>query len=104
MIKTNAVDINKRVLYAHDEKGGVRGRCLFALTRHGAIAGVILFFTALAAAAGPLAMGAVSDAWDDPRAGFVLATVFSFLLLAGLSFNWMADPAGRRLQATGSAA
>ena len=76
----------------------------FPRDRHGAIAGVILFFTALAAAAGPLAMGAVSDAWQDPRAGFVLATGFSLLLVAGLAFNWLADPAARRLQAMGSTA
>jgi fucose permease len=70
----------------------------FPKDRHGAIAGVILFFTALAAAAGPLAMGAVSDAQGSARGGFVLATVYSFLLLAGLVFNLMANPADRRLR------
>ena len=70
----------------------------FPKHRHGAAAGVILFFTAAAAAAGPLAMAAVSDAWHDPRAGFVLATVFALLLLLGLLLNWLLDPAGARLQ------
>ncbi len=69
----------------------------FPRQQHGAAAGVILFFTALAAAAGPLAMGAVSDAWQTPRAGFVLATVFAALLLAGLAVNWLRDPSRARL-------
>jgi hypothetical protein len=60
---------------------------------------VILFFTALAAAAGPLAMGAVSDAWQTPRAGFVLATVFAALLFMGLMLNWLRDPSRARLEA-----
>jgi fucose permease len=70
----------------------------FPRHQHGAAAGVILFFTALAAAAGPLAMGVVSDAWQTPRAGFVLASVFSLLLLAGLAVNWLRDPSRARLQ------
>ncbi|HXC58872.1 MAG TPA: MFS transporter [Steroidobacteraceae bacterium] len=70
----------------------------FPKHQHGAAAGVILFFTALAAAAGPFAMGAVSDAWQTPRAGFVLATVFSALLLAGLLANWLRDPSRNRLE------
>jgi fucose permease len=70
----------------------------FPRHQHGAASGVILFFTALAAAIGPLSMGAVSDAWGTPRAGFVLATVFAFLLLAGLAGNWIRDPSRLRLQ------
>jgi hypothetical protein len=57
-----------------------------------------LFFTAAAAAVGPLAMAAVSDAYGTTRAGFVLATVFSVLLLAGLLVNAIRDPARRRLE------
>jgi fucose permease len=71
----------------------------FPKHQHGAAAGVILFFTALAAAAGPLAMGIVSDTWHTPRAGFVLATAFSALLLAGLFVNWLRDPSHARLDA-----
>jgi fucose permease len=71
----------------------------FPRHQHGAAAGVILFFTALAAAAGPLAMGAVSDAWQTPRAGFVLATVFAALLFTGLIVNWLRDPSRARLEA-----
>ena len=71
----------------------------FPQHQHGSIAGVVLFFTALAAALGPLAMAAASDAAGSPRAGFVLATLFAFLLFAGLVYNWLANPARRRLQA-----
>jgi len=71
----------------------------FPRHQHGAAAGVILFFTALAAAIGPLAMGAVSDAWQTPRAGFVLATVFAALLSTGLVANWLRDPSRARLEA-----
>ncbi|MEP7311361.1 MAG: MFS transporter [Pseudomonadota bacterium] len=70
----------------------------FPKHRHGAAAGVILFFTATAAAVGPLAMAAVSDAWQDPRAGFVLATAFALALLVGLLLNALLDPARVRLQ------
>ena len=74
-----------------------KGISCFPKSQHGAAAGVILFFTALAAALGPLAMGAVSDAYGTTRAGFVLATAFACLLFAGLVANWRLDPAKRRL-------
>jgi MFS transporter, DHA1 family, quinolone resistance protein len=75
-----------------------KGISCFDKPQHGAAAGIILFFTALAAALGPLAMGAVSDAYHDPKSGFVLATGFALLLGAGLLVNWWTDPAARRLQ------
>ena len=75
-----------------------KGISCFPKSQHGAAAGVILFFTAAAAAVGPLAMGAVSDAYGSPRAGFVLATAFAFLLFAGLVANWLLDPARARLE------
>jgi fucose permease len=75
-----------------------KGISCFPKSQHGAAAGVILFFTAVAAAAGPLAMGAVSDAYGSTQAGFVLATIFTSLLFAGLVVNWLFDPAKRRLQ------
>jgi fucose permease len=74
-----------------------KGISCFARSEHGAVAGVILFFTALAAAVGPLAMGAVSDALGDIKYGFVLATGFAALLFAGLLINRVFDPAGARL-------
>jgi fucose permease len=75
-----------------------KGISCFPKSQHGAAAGVILFFTAAAAALGPLAMALVSDAYDSTRAGFVLATGFAFLLCTGLIVNWLIDPAKQRLQ------
>ena len=75
-----------------------KGISCFPKAQHGAAAGIILFFTALSAALGPLAMGVVSDAAHDPRSGFVLATGFALLLCAGLLVNWWLEPAARRLQ------
>jgi MFS transporter, DHA1 family, quinolone resistance protein len=77
-----------------------KGISCFPKSQHGAAAGVILFFTAAAAALGPLAMGAISDAYGTTEAGFVLATVFAFLMLAGLAGNWLLEPFSRRLQAS----
>jgi fucose permease len=74
-----------------------KGISCFAKTEHGAVSGVILFFTCAAAALGPLAMGAVSDAFGHPRYGFVLATIFAALLFAGLLLNWIYNPARERL-------
>jgi fucose permease len=74
-----------------------KGISCFPRSEHGAVAGVILFFTAVAAAAGPLAMAAISDAFGDIKFGFVLATAFAALLFAGLLFNRLLDPAGQRL-------
>jgi fucose permease len=74
-----------------------KGISCFPRSEHGAVAGVILFFTALAAAVGPLAMGAISDALGDIKYGFVLATGFAALLFAGLLINRVFDPAGARL-------
>jgi fucose permease len=69
-----------------------KGISCFPKTEHGAVAGVILFFTCLSAVVGPLAMGAVSDAMGHAKYGFVLATGFAGLLFAGLLLNWMFDP------------
>lgn len=74
-----------------------KGISCFHKGEHGAVAGVILFFTAAAAALGPLAMGAVSDAFGHARYGFILAGVFAALLFAGALLNWFYDPAKERL-------
>ena len=71
-----------------------KGISCFPKSEHGAIAGVLLFFTCLGAALGPLAMGVVSDMFGGLQAGFVLATVFAALLFLGLFYNWIANPAG----------
>ena len=75
-----------------------KGISCFHKTEHGAAAGVILFFTAVAAAAGPLAMGAISDTFGSVKYGFILATGFAFLLLVGLLLNLALNPAKKRLQ------
>jgi MFS transporter, FHS family, L-fucose permease len=80
-----------------------KGISCFPKTEHGAIAGVILFFTCVSAVVGPLAMGAVSDAMGHAKYGFILATGFAALLFLGLFFNWIFDPTREhlnRLEAT----
>ncbi len=74
-----------------------KGISCYPKSEHGAIAGVILFFTAAAAALGPLAMGAVSDLFGHPKYGFVLAAAAAALLFLGLLYNWRYSPAERRL-------
>jgi fucose permease len=74
-----------------------KGISCFPKTEHGAVSGVILFFTCAAAALGPLAIGAAGDVFGHLKYGFVLATVFAALLFAGLLFNWIYDPARERL-------
>jgi fucose permease len=69
-----------------------KGISCFPKSEHGAVAGVILFFTCLSAVVGPLAMAAVSDALGGPKYGFILATGFAALLFVGLLFNWIFDP------------
>jgi len=60
--------------------------------RHGAAAGVLLFFTCLSAVTAPLAMGAVSDLTGQIAHGFWLATGLAALLFGGLLVNWLANP------------
>jgi fucose permease len=74
-----------------------KGISCFRKSDHGAAAGLILFFTAVSAAAAPLAMGAVSDLLGGVQYGFWLATGFAFLLCAGLLANLVYNPAKRRL-------
>ncbi len=75
-----------------------KGISCFRKPEHGAVAGVILFFTCVAAVVGPLAMGAISDAFGDPKYGFILATGFAGLLFIGLLLNWIVSPTRQLLQ------
>ena len=75
-----------------------KGISCFPKSEHGAVAGVILFFTCAGAALGPLAMGAVSDRFGGLKAGFVLATGWAALLFLGLLYNWLANPTREVLQ------
>ena len=75
-----------------------KGISCFPKRQHGSVAGVILFFTAAGAAAGPLIMGVVSDAYGgDAKYGFIVATVFSVLLFIGLLYNGIVKPVHQRL-------
>ncbi|MBI3475732.1 MAG: MFS transporter [Acidobacteria bacterium] len=75
-----------------------KGISCFRKSEHGAVAGVILFFTCLSAVLGPLAMGAISDTFGDPKYGFILATAFAAVLFVGLLLNWIFNPARSLLQ------
>ncbi len=75
-----------------------KGISCFRKAEHGAVSGVILFFTCVSAVVGPLAMGAISDSFGDPKYGFVLATGFAALLFAGLLLNWIFDPTRQLLR------
>ncbi|AMJ95383.1 MFS transporter [Alteromonas stellipolaris] len=75
-----------------------KGISCFEKRQHGSVAGVILFFTAAGAAAGPFIMGVVSDAYGgDAKYGFVVATGFSILLFLGLLYNAIVQPTRERL-------
>ena len=75
-----------------------KGISCFEKRQHGSVAGVILFFTAAGAAAGPFIMGVVSDAnGGDAKYGFGVATGFSILLFLGLLYNAIAQPTRERL-------
>ena len=69
-----------------------KGISCVARSEHGAAAGVVLFFTCLAAVFAPLAMGAVGDAMGQIAYAFWLAAGFAGLLFAGLLVNWLVDP------------
>jgi fucose permease len=69
-----------------------KGISCFKKSEHGAVAGVILFFTCAGAVLGPLAMAALIDVLGVPRYAFVLAAVLAALLSAGLIYNWRRQP------------
>lgn len=76
-----------------------KGISCFPKPKHGAIAGIILFFTAAGAALGPLAMGVVSDLFGgNAMYGFAIATVFAGVLTAGFVFNFIWKPTLQHLQ------
>lgn len=75
-----------------------KGISCFRKSEHGAVSGVMLFFTCVSAAVGPLAMGVVSDVMGGPRYGFALATAFAGLLFAGCLWNAMYNPTRERLE------
>ncbi|QYX64838.1 MFS transporter [Shewanella putrefaciens] len=70
-----------------------KGISCFPVGQHGSVAGVILFFTAVSAAVGPLLMGFVGDIFGHVKYGFYLATGFALLLCLLSGFNLVKDPA-----------
>lgn len=74
-----------------------KGINCFNPSQHGAVAGVILFFTAVSAALAPLLMGVVSDLFGHVSVGFYLATGFAGLLAIFAVYNLIADPAKQRI-------
>lgn len=74
-----------------------KGISCFPKYQHGAVAGVILFFTAVSAALTPLLMGIVSDLFGHVSYGFYLATVFAFLLALAAFYNVRKDPSASAL-------
>jgi len=84
-----------------------KGISCFRKPEHGAVAGVILFFTCVSAVLGPLAMAAISDHFGGAKYGFLLATAFAALLFVSLLVNWILNPTSdllRRLDVTEYAA
>ena len=69
-----------------------KGISCFPKAQHGAVAGVILFFTCGGAVLGPLAMAAVIDALGAPKYAFLLAAGFAVMLLGGLVYNCLRQP------------
>lgn len=74
-----------------------KGISCFGSQQHGAVAGLILAFTALAAALAPALMALLGDFYADVIAGFYLATVFAALLALAMFYNWWCQPAAKRL-------
>jgi fucose permease len=76
-----------------------KGISCFPRAQHGAVAGLLLAFTALAAAVGPLLMGIVGDWFGEVRYGFYLATGVAAALCLLMWLNTLFQPAAARLAA-----
>jgi fucose permease len=73
------------------------GISCFDKGRHGAIAGLLLFFTCLSAVLAPLAMGALGDSLGDSTYAIVLGAVFASLLVVQCTWNAWRRPFTERL-------
>jgi len=74
-----------------------KGIGCFPTSEHGAIAGIILFFTCAGAFLGPLTMARVSDSLGGAAYGFRFATGVAALLAVGCIGNWLVKPAHPQL-------
>jgi len=75
-----------------------KGISCFPQAQHGAVAGVILFFTAVSAAIAPLLMGIVSDLFGHVAYGFYLATFFAAILALVAAYNLLKNPTQIKMQ------
>lgn len=69
-----------------------KGISCFPKAQHGAVSGVLLFFTCVSAVVSPLSMGLIGDHFGDPLYGFGLAAILAALLALGVSLNHVFDP------------
>jgi fucose permease len=79
------------------------GISCFQRAQHGAVAGILLFFTCVSAVLAPLAMAALSDHYGSPVFAIALGAMFATLLAAMAASNWLFDPAAARLAARDAA-
>lgn len=82
------------VIYPTLNSKGISG---FPKAEHGAVAGVILFFTCVSAVIAPLAMGILSDAFGGPVYGLALACGLALILALAALANAIWDPFEKRL-------
>ena len=73
------------------------GISCFDKGRHGAVAGLLLFFTCVSAVLAPLAMGALGDWLGDTKYSIVLGAVFASLLVVQCAWNALRRPFAARL-------
>jgi fucose permease len=73
------------------------GISCFDKGRHGAVAGLLLFFTCVSAVLAPLAMGALGDALKDSKYAITLGAIFATLLVAQCGWNLLRRPFTQRL-------
>ncbi|MFB0613711.1 MFS transporter [Aurantiacibacter poecillastricola] len=79
------------------------GISCFDKGRHGSIAGLLLFFTCVAAVFAPLLMGALGELMGDSRYAIVLGAVFSTMLVLLCAWNMLRAPFLDRLSRRNSA-
>lgn len=74
-----------------------KGISCFPKSQHGAVAGLLLFFTCASAVLAPLAMGALSDLMGDAKFSLYLATAFAAALAVLAVLNAILEPTRARL-------
>ena len=73
------------------------GISCFDKRRHGSVAGLLLFFTAVGAVLAPLAMGAVGDLMGNAVFSLVVGAAFATALALLCGWNAVRRPAAARL-------